>query len=64
MIEPMTGCYKCEELEWIGDDSSDGFSGNSGYNCKKRDTDHFKVFPCKRMLKCFVPEPIFMGSWG
>ena len=56
-MKGITGCWKCRHIEWIDDDSE--ASPNSGYFCNKRnDEPHvkFKVFPCNRMLKCFVPE--------
>ena len=53
-MKKISGCELCKFYEYIEEDTMDGFSGcNSGYSCEKRETYHFKTFPCKRKLKCW-----------
>ena len=33
----MKNCHTCKWLEWVDDDSTDGWPGNSGWICQKRD---------------------------
>lgn len=55
-MDDIVGCYKCRYLEYY---EKDGFEDSSpeGYYCKIRDVEHFKTFPCNRMLKCFESVP-------
>ena len=53
-MDSPTGCYLCKYLEWYEADYEEFVE--SGYCCGNRDDDPhiiFKVFPCKRKLKCF-----------
>ncbi|HRZ18750.1 MAG TPA: hypothetical protein P5136_01720 [Methanofastidiosum sp.] len=52
------GCWKCKNLEWCEDDTSDGHPGpNTGWGCSSRDDiETFKTFPCNRKLWCFEPN--------
>ena len=55
-MKNITGCYKCIHLSYY---EKDGYEDSSEerYFCNKRETEHFKKFPCERILKCFEHEP-------
>jgi len=56
-VTKPTGCWLCKNLDFFESD----FESNdeSGWCCHYRDVDdidNFKDFPCKRRLKCFIPD--------